>query len=539
MARDVIALDFDGNLVKIMIGNNKVIKYNDIIELPIDSIDSNDSANINGAVSTLSTYFMKNGIKEKDVIISIHESDVVVRHIEVPIMDDKSIKNSITYEINQYLPQSGKNHYIDYEIIDKIDDGTKKLYKLMVAALPREKVDKYVQIISKINLRLLSVNIAPNTVAACFESLAKLDKNKTNIGIIDVGNSSLSISILDNGKLFIERNIPFGILNFVNDVMEKRGINKSRAMEYLFNTFSFDNSYEYDESEDKFRKDFDNVLSSFSKVIQFYATGRANKRLDKIYIIGSGSKIRGLNNYISDYFDAETEIIQSEKQLVLNVKFTGKVNMTDFVNTTGLLCKEYTTSLNLMPNAVKKSTKFANPNMKFIIPAAALVIILAASYVVPSLYLVKLKSDEDKLRVQIQQGQSVIKDNVKLKADVSKYQQRADAVTQINNSKTSIVSRFNDLKKLVPSDIVTTIASYTNDTFTLTFNTTNYNSINEFHANIEENSKKYSKLLMGGITFDKTKNAYSSTVTVTCINDTSANGKTTDGKTNDTSTTKK
>lgn len=519
MSKDVIALDFDGNLIKLMIGNNKIVKYNDIIELSLNSNDSEDKTNNNEIVSILDSYLKRKGIKEKNVVISIHESDVVVRHLEVPIMDDKGIRGAITWEINQYLPQNGNNHCIDYEIIDRIEEKNKKVFKILVAALPKEKVDKYIDIIRRLRLNLINVNIAPNTIAKCFGNISKINKSIVRIGIIDIGFSSTSISILENGKLFIERDILFGISNFITEVSDNKSIERKAAEEYLFNTFSFINNNDSDDTEEKFRHNFDNALSSFSKVIQFYCTGKASKKLDQIYIIGSGCKINGLTDYAQDYFETPTDIIQSEKQINLSIKLLNKINLADYISTIGLLLRNNEAGLNLLPNSIKSSHNQNNNIIKYSAAGIVLAAILIIGAVTPRIYLLSMKSEESSLKAEIDRGKSVLSDNVKLNSQVNDITQYTNKVDAIKNEKISVVDRFDELKKYIPSDLTIQSASFNNNTFSLAVNTTNYNSINEFQANIET-CNKYKSISVPGISFDKSSGKYSFTATITCSDNT-------------------
>jgi type IV pilus assembly protein PilM len=192
-----LAIDIGNRNIKLLVGNNKKIFHNATIETPLEAIEDNKIVDIEKVYKAINDYILRNSIKAKSVCFSIHGQDVVVRHIEVPIMEKKSLGNTVEWEINQYLPENGTNHYLDYEIVDKENTAEKKVYKLLTVAAPKEKVDSYVELAEKLELKIEAVDIAANCVARVFANSVKNGKEFRSIGIIDIGTKSSSIVVMD------------------------------------------------------------------------------------------------------------------------------------------------------------------------------------------------------------------------------------------------------------------------------------------------------------------------------------------------------
>ncbi len=337
---DAIAIYIGNSYIKILVGNRKKISQFHSLKIPENSVVDDRIVDLDAVCEALNNFLMEAKIKSKWVSFAIHGQDIVVRHIDIPIMEEKNIRGAIEWELNQYLPNEGKNHYVDFEILDKVVDRENKVYKVLAAAVPREKVDIHLELCKRLNLNLKSIDISANCAARVFKNISTADKSIESIGIIDIGNKNSSIIILDKGKLFMEREVPFGIDNVLREVTKRIDLDTNEAFDFILNDFSFSNINEDNEIENRIKTLFDNVLSSFSKIIQFYTTGKVTKKLDKIFITDIGPKVKGLDEYIEEYFQTSVEIPDSPQKINLKVKLPSDCELTSYINTCGLLLRK-------------------------------------------------------------------------------------------------------------------------------------------------------------------------------------------------------
>lgn len=339
MASENIAVDIGSTFIKVMVGNKQKVRLCDRLETPEGSV-SEDKIIDNGAISrVLLEYLRKNNVKSKDISFVVHGQDIIVRHTETPIIDDEGVRNSVEWEIKQYLPESGQNHYISYEIIDKAVSVEKKIYKILAVAAPREKVDNYIVLAESMKMNLKAIDIASNCIGRTFRELV-VKKFINSVGVIDIGSSTISIVVLDKGKLFIEREVPFGIDAILDDIVKKNGVSYEEAYKQLLSNFSFDNSMEPSELSKKILYLFNNVFSSFEKIIEFYTTGKQEKSLDQIYVMGGANAIGGLDKYISNYLESPVTLVDDISKLFLKIQLPKDCDIKFYIGTLGLLLRK-------------------------------------------------------------------------------------------------------------------------------------------------------------------------------------------------------
>lgn len=255
-------------------------------------------------------------------------------------MDEKGLRKSVEWEIAQYLPENGMNYYIDYEILGKVSTKEKKVYNLLVVAAPKGKINKFVELSYGLNLKLKAIDIGANCLARVFRHSIKNQNDEKSIGIIDIGYRNSNTIILDEGKLFIEREVPFGVKNAVIEISKSLYIDDNAAYEYLYNNFSFNRIRNDNDVDKKVQTIFENALSTFEKVIQFYTTGKTKKSLDKIYIVGGGSGIPGIDAYIKEFFGCPVYTVGSIDALINNMKFPEGFDFKVYANAVGLLLRK-------------------------------------------------------------------------------------------------------------------------------------------------------------------------------------------------------
>ena len=338
--KDRIAIDLGTTNMKVMVGNKKRVKLFETIKTPEGSIVDDRIIKLEELKNLITAFLKKNNVKTRQIYFTIHGQDVISRHTETPIIDDQSIKISLEWEMNQYLPRDMSEYTVDYEIIEKIDLPEKKALKLLVSAVPKEKIDQFVKLAQMLNLEIVAVDINSNCARRVFKDISKKNTTLESIAVINLGSNNTNIIILDKGKLFIEREIPFGINNILKEIIKKENIEHSSAFEYLQKNISITGNEEASELEKKIMSIFDNVLSSLEKIVAFFTIGRTKSKLDVIYLIGGGSVINGLSEYISKYFNCPSYILDDVSSIGVKTKIPNGCNVKYFIGTLGLLLRK-------------------------------------------------------------------------------------------------------------------------------------------------------------------------------------------------------
>lgn len=335
-----LVIDIGIRDIKILYGNSVNVSKCDTLKIPDGCIEDYKIINMDAIYDLIDKYLIEKKINATQVSFVIDGTDISVRFMEVPVMNNKSIMQHLEWELNEYLPDLGSNSYFDYEIIEKIKNQEKKSYKLFVVAVPKEKIERIIELTKRLDLKLGSIDMASNCIARVFRNVSKIDSKISEFGIMAIGKHSSSFIIIESGKPFIERKVPFDISNILMEINKKKAMDEDSAQNYLEHVYDFNYAKQEDELHDRISVHFNNVFLTYERVIQFYTNGKIKKDLDKIFILTDGMNFNGIDKYVEKYFSTSTEIINSEHMLMIKTKFPQDRDFREYINALGILLRK-------------------------------------------------------------------------------------------------------------------------------------------------------------------------------------------------------
>lgn len=248
---------------------------------------------------------IKNKIKGKQCSLCFSGSELIVRELRIPEMNEEQIMNNIKHEITSLLPLNHEEYSIDYKILDYIpsDNGNPGKLRIMVAAVPNNIVTTYINTLKKAKLKVAYIDVIPNIAGKLARWIMMNNKSEDkvqNIGIVDFGAKTTNIILLKEGKYFIHKTIMNGGEYLTLQIAEKLNIDRLEAEAMKQNVNFFDNSINNNASE--YVKNYmDYLITDIERTIEFFKNRNNQHGVDGIYIMGGGSLLKGLSKYMEDH----------------------------------------------------------------------------------------------------------------------------------------------------------------------------------------------------------------------------------------------
>ncbi len=264
-------------------------------------------------------------IKGTECSLCISGSELLVRELKLPEMNENQIMDNIKHEITSFLPLDHEEYCIDYKVLDYIEsenNGSGKL-SIMVAAVPNNLVESYINTLKKARLRVVYVDIIPNItgkIAKWIMSTNNMDVNHSNLCMIDFGARNTNIVILKNGNYFIHKTVSSGGDYLTAIIAEKSNMDLIEAEEYKVKNKFFTNSFQ-NELSLHVRNFFDFLLTDIERTLEFYKNRNNQKGVDQIYIMGGGSLLHGLPEYMEEHLSVKVFRISD---MIRQFKFNAK-----------------------------------------------------------------------------------------------------------------------------------------------------------------------------------------------------------------------
>ena len=251
-----------------------------------------------------------NPIETNHVICSLPESKCFFREVSLPKMTLKEVNEAIKWEVEQQVPLSREEIYLDWYILDK-KDPLKKINKIFLTAAPRQLVDSYVKVLKQASLQPIAMEVES---AATVRALIGKNKYNSVVLIIDLGETRTSFIIFKSPIIRFTRSISFSGSSLTNEISKGLKIEYQEA-EKLKKEWGLDK----EKGNGSLIKCLEPLLRDLSKNIREslnYYSGHFNgnfskNEVKKIILCGGGANLKGLDSWLASEIKKEVEKIDS------------------------------------------------------------------------------------------------------------------------------------------------------------------------------------------------------------------------------------
>jgi type IV pilus assembly protein PilM len=331
-----ISVDIGKKNIKIVYGKVigqkiEIINF-DIIKTPENSIQDGKIIDLPSIINCLRVSIKTKNITSKSLKLIISGTNVITRDIKIPKVDEKEIDKILEYEAPQYFPISLENYVMDYKIIEEIKDEEGDSYRLLLVAVPEVQVEEYMQIPKILKMDIKSIDIPANGIYKYMSNGGNLNKdNENEVGeyaVIDFGAYTTDVCIFSKGTLMFNRILLKGGKEIDETISNSMNIDYEIAENLKCRKLML---IDDENISDKFEKDVLQLneiakpaiitqADDINKFLDFYNSRMYGNRISKIYICGGGSKIKGLNKFLSSYMNMPVEYMSYEDNLIIKSK---------------------------------------------------------------------------------------------------------------------------------------------------------------------------------------------------------------------------
>ena len=311
----VVAIDIGSSCIKLVQltkgGNGQwSLGAADKAPLPPEAIVDGSIYNSTLVIDTIKDLIGKNRIKSKNVVAAVSGNGVIIKPITVTKMPPDDLDELIKFEAEQYIPFDLSEVNIDVEILEDANPDPGNMDVLLVAAR-KEIVNEQINILQQAKLKPVVMDVGifalANTYAVNYE-----DYHSETVAIINVGASSTSIIILNDGNCLFTREISgSGGSQFTEEI--QRTLNTSFEDAELMKLGGEDDE-EVDavipqETQEILQGVSESLAMNIQKSLDFFVSNSAGANIDQIYVSGGASQTAGLVRAIEEQTGLPTSLL--------------------------------------------------------------------------------------------------------------------------------------------------------------------------------------------------------------------------------------
>ncbi|MEE8807212.1 MAG: pilus assembly protein PilM [Lactimicrobium sp.] len=295
MAREILGVDIGSRRVKLCLLRNGEIVQTALLDTPENAV-RNDSLTAYEAMGSLLREGMKeNGIHCRRAAVVIPDPDAYMHRLSMPLMTEKQLAVNLPYEFHDVITDN-KDHYLyDYAMIsshEKQGDQPGEM-ELMAGAVSKEKIEAYQEMFHHAGMKL--VMAAPRQMALVSVLRAFADTcGHGDVALVDLGDAFTRVDLFRDGTYEATRTIDTGVSSIVSAIGDVLNVDPHVAHGYLFN-----DQDKVLESE-ALANVYNVIAVEIMRAINYYTYENQNNTLEKLYVYGGGSHIKGLVASIAD-----------------------------------------------------------------------------------------------------------------------------------------------------------------------------------------------------------------------------------------------
>jgi type IV pilus assembly protein PilM len=253
-------------------------------------------------------------IRTRYVVVSLPDNKAFLQVIPMPKLKGQELRAAVTFEAENYIPLPLEKVYLDFEVVPPVLERADRC-EVLIAALPREIVDSRISAMSKAGLVPIALELESQAVARI---LSQENEIKSPTIIIQIGDDKTNLVVYSENSIRFSFSIPISNRYFIETIMENANSDADGA-EHLktecgieeFVRAAVADDVDKDKEDEK-RKIFDALIPGLvdfvqqvQKCIQYYqthdegGTGSWKKNADKVLICGSGSNLKGLDEFLA------------------------------------------------------------------------------------------------------------------------------------------------------------------------------------------------------------------------------------------------
>ncbi len=246
----------------------------------------------------LKEIILRNDIKTKEAACALSSYSVISKKVAMPFLKEEELENSISVEVESVIPFTLKDIYYSYYVIG-VAEEKQDMMDVQVVAAKKEIIDGYIKAFADAGLHLQLVDVDIFCLTNLIETIYA--PKDAAIVVADIGASVTNIAIIKGERIEFTREILVGGHYLTNQVQkslqlsfkeaEEKKLSGNGEISHLYEDFIY------------------NISSEISKTINFYTSTKTRERIDKIYLTGGTSTLKGLKETIQENAQIDVEFI--------------------------------------------------------------------------------------------------------------------------------------------------------------------------------------------------------------------------------------
>jgi type IV pilus assembly protein PilM len=302
-AKPLIGIDIGSHAIKLVRFGLTGASYRllDLALLPVppDTVVDGVIGDIPAVQGLLQHLIALEKITDKDVALALSGHSVIVKKVQMLRMSEEELGNAMPYEAEQHIPFDVYDVNTDFQILDAADATPSRSAQMevLLAAAKKGRVDELSQVARGANLSPSVIDVDMLALINAFELNYPEEMDGHVVSLVHLGASMMTVLIVKDGSCIFQRDIALGGNQYTAALQQALGLSHEDAEAMKLGGRPWKDAQA--DVLTVLRQVTEEVVAELQRSFEFYRASAGDDPIEKLYLSGGGSRLRGLSQVLA------------------------------------------------------------------------------------------------------------------------------------------------------------------------------------------------------------------------------------------------
>jgi type IV pilus assembly protein PilM len=262
--------------------------------LPPGAVENGEVRQPELVAQTLRELWGMSGVKSKQIHLGVGNQRMVVREVALPWLPEKELRDSLGFQVQEFIPMSVDEAVLDFDPLGEVDQGGRRMLRILLVAAHKAMIDALVQAATLAKLEPVGIDLSPFAIVRAVGSTDEaLDLDRPgDEAVLDVGAHVTTICVHERGVTRFVRILPSGGRDITLAISRGLGVDEDVA-EQLKRGQEVEGGPSLDDVRRVATTRVGSFIDEVRSSLEFYAAQVPGAKIAGVLTVGGGSKLGG------------------------------------------------------------------------------------------------------------------------------------------------------------------------------------------------------------------------------------------------------
>lgn len=257
-------------------------------ETPEGTIEDGDLVYSQSFAELLKENLKKNHIITRKAVFIVNSGRIAVREVKIPFVKQKRIRGMILANASEYFPVDISQYELGIRMLDTIEEGDKKQYRLNLLAMPKDIMTTHQKLAAAAGLNFVGIDYEGSSMVQA----ALHEKSEALCAYVNIDEDSAMVVVCEDQKVKLQRTVKYGVA----EAMERLREREEGARGTFLETLVYANKQDCLDSE--IIEALEPLIGNIERILTYFTSQNNNRSLEQVYVLGIGARIRGFSKLL-------------------------------------------------------------------------------------------------------------------------------------------------------------------------------------------------------------------------------------------------